>query len=60
MEFYQKRSRVGCGWEMVQVSERSLLHLCFALVQFDRIWEQAEMWAAGMVGIRRLTRIKPG
>lgn len=45
---------------MVQVSERSLLHLCFALVQFDRIWEQAEMWAAGMVGIRRLTRIKPG
>lgn len=45
---------------MVQVSEKCLLHVCSALVQFDEIWEQAKMWAAGMVGLRRLTRIKPG
>lgn len=60
MEFYQKRSRVECGWAMVKVSEGCLLRVCFALVQFDGIWEQAEMWAAGMVGMRRLARIKQG
>lgn len=53
MEFNQKISRIECGWAMVQVSEGCLLHVCFALVQFDGIWGQAEMSAAGMVSMIR-------
>lgn len=60
MEFNQKISRVECGWAMVQVSERCLLHICFALVQFDGIWGQAEVFTAGMVGMIRQTGIKQG
>lgn len=60
MEFNQKISRVECGWAMVQVSEECLLHVRFAFVQFDEIWGQAEMSAAGVVGmIRRRGYARP-
>lgn len=44
----------------MQVSERCLLHVCFALVQFDGIWGQAEMSAAGMVGMIRRQGLRQG
>lgn len=44
----------------MQVSEGCLLHVRFALVQFDGIWGQAEMSAAGVVGmIRRRGYARP-
>lgn len=55
MEYKQKIDGIGCGWAMVRIYERCLLRVCFVLVLFDGTWGQSEMWASGVVGMRRLT-----
>ena len=37
MEYKQNISWVGCGWAMVQIYERCLLHAYFFLILFDEL-----------------------
>lgn len=55
MEWKQKISGVERGWAMVQIYERSLLHVCSVLVLFDGTRGQCEIRASLTGGMRRLT-----
>lgn len=51
----QKINRVERGWAAVYVYNRRLIHADFVIVLCDGSWGWSEMWASGMVGVRRLT-----
>lgn len=51
----QKINRVERGWAAVYIYNRRLFCVDFVIVLCDGSRGRSEMWASGMVGVRRLT-----